>query len=125
MRPFDNFGSAFLGLVGQVDGSGLPQLLGPALRKSSLGDLQSVVDRLERNGFSDRLFSWTNETVNPAITPSEVVQALGSDGVSSLANTLGVPKESALDMLAAKLPTAVGEATKHGEVTLRRVRVAS
>jgi uncharacterized protein YidB (DUF937 family) len=125
MRPFDNFGSAFMGLIGQVDGSGLPQLLGAALKKSSIGDLQTVIDRLELSGFSDRVFSWADNAPKSAISPSEVAQALGSDGVASLASTLGVPKESALDMLADKLPTAVGEATRHGEVMLHRVRAAS
>lgn len=121
MRPFDNFGSAFIGLAGQVANSGLPELLGAALKKSSIGNLQTVVDRLQASGFSDRLSSWADNAMKSEISQSEVAQALGADGVASLANSLGVPKESALDLLAEKLPTAIGEACRHGDVTLRRV----
>jgi uncharacterized protein YidB (DUF937 family) len=124
VKPFDNFGTAFIGLVDQVAASGLPELLGAALKKSSIGDLQTVVDRLESNGFSDRLFSWTGNAPKSAISASEIAQVVGADGVASLAQTLGVPKESALDLLADKLPAAVAEATKHGDVTLHRLRVA-
>lgn len=124
MRPFDNFGSAFIGLASQVASSGLPELLGAALKKSSIGSLQAVVDRLQSSGFSERVSSWVDDASKSAISPSEVVQALGADGVASLADTLGVPKESALNLLADKLPTAIVEATKHGDVTLDRVRVA-
>ncbi len=124
MKPFDNFGSAFIGLVDQVAPSGLPELLGAALKKSSIGDLQTVVDRFESSGLSDRLYSWTANVSEPAISPSEIAQVVGADGVASLAKTLGVPNASALDLLADKLPAAVAEATKHGEVTLHRIRAA-
>jgi uncharacterized protein YidB (DUF937 family) len=125
MRPFDNFGRVFIGLADQVAISGLPELLGAALKKSSIGDLQTVVDRLEMNGFSDRVFSWADGTGEPSISAGEVAQALGPDRVANLAKTLGVPDESALDLLASKLPAAVGEATKHGDVTLHRIQTAS
>ncbi|UFW51106.1 MULTISPECIES: YidB family protein [Bradyrhizobium] len=122
MRPFDNFGSVFIGLAGQVAASGLPELLGAALKKSSIGDLQTVVDRLTSSGFADRVFSWAENQPKPSISPNEVAQALGPDNVASLADSLGVPKESALNLLADKLPAAIGEATKHGDITVGRIR---
>ncbi|WP_156944015.1 YidB family protein [Bradyrhizobium sp. Ec3.3] len=124
MRPFDNFGNVFIGLAGQVAASGLPELLGAALKRSSIGNLQTVVDRLSSSGFADRVFSWADNQSKPSISPGEVAEALGPENVASLADSLGVPKESALNLLADKLPTAVGEATKHGEITVHRVRAA-
>lgn len=118
MGSFDDFGGTFRNLVARVDDSALPQLIGAALQKSKIGDLQTVVNGLEKGGLGQTVSSWADKTSATVISPTDVAAALGPAKVGRLADTLGLPAQSALELLAQSLPTAVGAATRSGAVVL-------
>ena len=120
MGLFDDFGGTFKGLMNQVDTSALPELLGAALSKSKVGDLQTLVDTLGNNGFADRVSAWADRVGSSRITASEVLSGLGKDKVERIAGAVGLPAESVLTLLAEKLPEAVREASSHGDVMVHR-----
>ncbi|MBB4423955.1 uncharacterized protein YidB (DUF937 family) [Bradyrhizobium sp. CIR48] len=118
MRPFDDFGGTFRDLVSRVDESALPRLIGAALQTSQVGDLQSVVVGLEKKGLAETVSSWAEKAPTP-FSAKEVEAALGAANIGRVAMTLGIPAQSAAELLAESLPTAVGVATRSGSVVLQ------
>jgi len=117
MALFDDFGATYRGLLDQVDRQAIPQLLEPILRKSSIRNLQGLVDRLEQHGFSDRVLEWASRGT-ARISSVEIRSALKPGEVSELAETMGLPPESAMSLLADKLPAAIDAATHSGGVVV-------
>jgi uncharacterized protein YidB (DUF937 family) len=118
MALFDDFGSTFQGLVGQVQTSALPQLLGAVLKKSDFGNLQTLVNRLQQGGLSDRVVSWVGLQPASSVSPSEIVAALGKDQVDQLSRAFGLTPQSTVTLLANNLPQTVREASHDGVVNL-------
>lgn len=118
MAVFEDFGGTFRGLLSQVDSRSIPQLLEPVLSKSSIGNLQGLVDRLEIGGFADRVWNWANSGQPAPITAVEVKSALKAEEVGQLSRTLGLPDDSTLSLLADNLPAAVDAAAHNGDVVV-------
>ncbi|MGY4480137.1 YidB family protein [Bradyrhizobium sp. USDA 3364] len=122
MAVFDDFGGTFKGLLGQVDERGIPDLLEPVLNKSSIGGLQGLVNRLETQGFADRVQGWANHGRSSPISALEIGSALKAEEVGQIARAVGLPAESTLTLLADNLPAAVDAATQSGNVVVHGVR---
>jgi uncharacterized protein YidB (DUF937 family) len=119
MALFDDFGGTFQGLVGQVQPSALPRLLGAMLTKSSFGDLQTLVNRLQQGGLSDRVVSWAGQQSSPSVSPNEIVAALGHDEVDQLSRRFGLTPHATVTLLANNLPETVSEASRDGVITVQ------
>jgi len=120
MGLFDDFGRTFQGLVGQVQTSALPQLLGAVLKKSDFGDLQTLVNRLQQGGLSDRVVSWVEQQPASSVSPSEIVAALGEGQIDQLSRAFGLTPQSTVTLLANNLPETVSEASRDGVITVQR-----
>jgi len=120
MGLFDDFGRTFQGLVGQVQTSALPQLLGAVLKKSDFGDLQTLVNRLQQGGLFDRVVSWVEQQPASSVSPSELVAALGESEIEQLSRVFGLTPQSTVTLLANNLPEMVSEASRDGVVTVQR-----
>jgi uncharacterized protein YidB (DUF937 family) len=116
MELFDDFGSTFVGLVGQVQASALPQLLGAVLKKSEFGDLQTLVNRLQQGGLTQRVESWVGQQPASPVSSSEIIDALGKDQVDGLSQAFGLTPQSTVTLLASNLPKTVSEASRIGLV---------
>jgi uncharacterized protein YidB (DUF937 family) len=121
MAIFKDFGGTFKGLLGQVDSRGIPQLLEPVLNKSSIGGLQGLVNRLETEGFADRVQGWANHQKSSPISAIEIRSALKAEEVGQIARAIGLTADSTLSLLADNLPAAVDAATQSGEVVVHGV----
>jgi uncharacterized protein YidB (DUF937 family) len=123
MAAFKDFGGTFKGLLGQVDSRGIPQLLEPVLNKSSIGGLQGLVNRLETEGFGDRVLGWANHGKSSPISAVEIGAALRAEELGQISRTLGLPADSTLSLLADNLPAAVDAASQSGEVVVHGARI--
>ena len=119
MGLWDQFGGSLKDALSSAVANQAPALISALLAKANLGDLQSVVDQLQRAGLGDQVKSWLSNGPNMKITPEQLRAALGSDQVKQLAQHFGVPVDEALKLLAQHLPTAVDQASPNG--TLHRV----
>lgn len=121
MAIFDDFGGTFKGLLGQVNARAIPDLLEPVLNKSSVGGLQGLVNRLETQGFADRVQDWAHHGQSSPISAGEVRSALKAEEVGQIARAVGLTPESTLSLLADNLPAAVDAASQNGNVVVHGV----
>jgi uncharacterized protein YidB (DUF937 family) len=114
MGLLDGLGSAFKGVLGQVEAAAVPALISAALANTKLGNLQGLVAQLQQAGLSQQVNSWLGSGPNMGITPDQLRNALGSDTVRQMAQHFGVDPDAALKLLAEHLPTAVDQASPDG-----------
>jgi len=118
MGVFDNIlGGALKGVAGQIEAAALPTLISAALSKTSLGDLQGLVTKLEQGGLGKQVQSWLGDGQNLSVTAEQLRSALDNDQVKQIAAHFGLPVDRVLDLLAQYLPEIVDKASPGG--TLR------
>jgi uncharacterized protein YidB (DUF937 family) len=114
MGLFDNISSALKNALGQAEAGAGPTLISEALAKTSLGDLQGLVSKLQEGGLTDQVQSWLGNGPNLPITPEQIRAALGNEHVQAIAEHFGLPVDAGLKLLAQYLPSAVDKASPDG-----------
>ncbi|SJM95479.1 conserved hypothetical protein [Crenothrix polyspora] len=86
------------------------------LQNSNTGGLSGLVEKFQKTGLGDVAASWVGTGDNKAVSPDQVVAALGQDQVTELAKQAGIPEEKGAEVLSQVLPSVVNEMTPDGEV---------
>jgi len=95
-------------LLGAAGGSlGAQGAVGPG---AAQGGLQSTLETLAANGLAEHVGSWLSNNPNIPVSPDQIRNALGSEQVESMANSVGLPVGDFLKHLAEHLPQAASEA---------------
>jgi uncharacterized protein YidB (DUF937 family) len=116
MGLFDDLSGGLKGALGQVEAAAMPALITQVLAKTNLGNLQGVVEQLQRGGLGAQVQSWLGSGPNQMVTPEQLRAALGNEHVRQLAQHFGVDPDAALKLLADHLPTAVDQASPQGHL---------
>ncbi|MGO4717209.1 YidB family protein [Bradyrhizobium sp. 2TAF24] len=116
MGILDDLGNspAFKGILGQLEASVLPAVLGEVLGGGGQGGLSAILGKLQQAGLGDQVKSWLGNGENLPISSDQLKQVLNSDQVKQLAARFGIPMDQLLDALAKELPTAVDRASPNG-----------
>src|SRR5262249_49500525 len=105
MGLLDQLGGSLKDALSSVVAAEKPALISALLAKTNLGNLQGIVDQLQKGGLGDQVKSWLSDGPNMKVTPEQIRAALGSDQVRQLAQQFGVPIDDVLKLLADHLPT--------------------
>jgi uncharacterized protein YidB (DUF937 family) len=91
-------------LIGQAEQAALPALVNKALGQAGL---QAVLGKLQEGGMADHVRSWLDQNrQNLPISADQLQAALGNQQVRDLAQSLGLPVDKLLAVLAEHLPAA-------------------
>ena len=104
------------GVLGQLEASGIPAVLGAVLGNGGQGGLSAIVAKLQQAGLGDQVKSWIGNGQNLPITAEQLQQVLGSDTVRQLAAKFNIPVDQLAKVLAQQLPTAVDHASPDGRL---------
>jgi uncharacterized protein YidB (DUF937 family) len=104
------------GVIGEAEAAGVPQMLEAALAKTSMGNLQGVLNQLQASGLGAQVQSWLGSGANLPITADELRAALGNEQVQQLARHFGVDPDAVLKLLENQLPAVVDAASPNGSV---------
>ncbi len=110
MSLLDKLGGALKGVVDQVEAFS-PGLISSTLAKTNLGNLQGLVEQLQKGGLNTQVQSWLSNNANLPVTPEQIRGALGNQQVKQLAEQFGLPVDAALKLLAQRLPDTVDQAS--------------
>jgi len=102
------------GVLGEVTAAAAPALIGAALAKTNMGDLQGMVDKLKQGGLGAQVQSWLGKGANMPVTAEQLKAALGDEHVQQLAARFGVPVDKVLELLSEHLPQTVDQASPNG-----------
>lgn len=94
----------------------LPGLFNEVLGKTDLGDVKGLLGKLQESGLGSQVSSWIGNGSNMPITPDQIREALGSEKVQQIAQTLGLPTDKILNFLSENLPTAVDQMSPKGKL---------
>jgi uncharacterized protein YidB (DUF937 family) len=94
-----------------------PSILSQVLAKTNMGDLQSIVNKLQEAGLNKQVASWLSNSQNIPVTKEQLRAALNDKQLQQIARSLGVPVDQALDILTKYLPEAVDQASPAGQIT--------
>lgn len=116
MGILDSLGNspALKGMLGHLEASVLPIVLGQVLGKDGQGGLSAIVARLEQAGLGEQVKSWLGNGQNLPITAEQLQQVLGSEQAKELAARFNIPLDQLSTVLAQVLPTAVDHASPNG-----------
>lgn len=107
------------GILGSLlqQGSGAGQssnivgaLLGGLGGGGGQGGMQGTLETLAANGLADHVGSWLSNNPNIPVSTDQIRDALGSQQVENMANSVGLPIGDFLQHLAQHLPQAASEA---------------
>src|SRR4051794_25092817 len=96
MGLFDSIESA----LKVAQGGKMPDLISAALANTNLGSLSGIVAQLEQGGLASQVQSWLGPGTNFPIAADQLRSALGDQHVQQIARELGLPVDSALQILA-------------------------
>ncbi|WP_349644774.1 YidB family protein [Bradyrhizobium sp. U87765 SZCCT0134] len=116
MGILDDLGNspALKGILGQLEASVLPAVLGEVLGSGGQGGLSTILAKLQQAGLGDQVKSWLGNGQNLPISADQLKQVLDSDQVKQLAARFGIPMDQVLDALAKQLPHVVDQASPNG-----------
>jgi uncharacterized protein YidB (DUF937 family) len=98
----DNAGGMMEALSGLTSGEGL--------------DLAGIKDKLQASGMGDKVGSWLGDGENAPMSADDVKSAFGDEGLSNVANKLGVDTDSAASQLSDVLPSLLDKASSGGDL---------
>jgi uncharacterized protein YidB (DUF937 family) len=102
------------GALKQAETGHMGNVLSAALANTNLGGLAGIVGQLEQGGLAKEVQSWLGTGANFPITADQLRSALSDQHVQQIAQQLGLPVDSALQVLAQHLPAAVDQASPTG-----------
>jgi uncharacterized protein YidB (DUF937 family) len=85
-------------------------------RAHAAGDLGGLLEQLQRAGYGEQADSWVGRGANQPISPDEMAQIFGHDGLEQISRRAGVSQDEASRGLAELLPEVVDRMTPDGEV---------
>ena len=103
--------------AGQSGLGGLLSSLGSAGAGGLLsGGLGELLERFKQTGQEDKVDSWVRTGPNKPVTPSELAQAIGPEGLDALSKQTGMSQEELLTKLSRELPDAIDRYTPQGRL---------
>ena len=103
--------------AGQSGLGGLLSSLGSAGAGGLLsGGLGELLERFKQTGQEDKVNSWVRTGPNKPVTPSELAQAIGPEGLDALSKQTGMSQEELLTKLSRELPDAIDRYTPQGRL---------
>lgn len=115
MSVLDKVGGAIKGALGKVEAAA-PGLISSTLAKTNFGDLQGLVEQLQKGGLNEQVKSWLSSGANLPVTAEQIRTALGNQQVKQLAEQLGLPVDATLKLLTEHLPDVVDKASPAGRL---------
>lgn len=98
----DNAGGMMEALSGLTSGEGL--------------DLGGIMEKMKAGGMGDQLESYLGDGENQEMTADQVKSAFGEEGLSNVANKLGVDTDTAASQLKDVLPALLDKASSGGNL---------
>ena len=98
----DNAGGMMEALSGLTSGEGL--------------DLGGIIEKLKAGGMGDQLESFLGDGENQEMSADQVKSAFGEEGLSNVANKLGVDTDTAASQLKDILPSLLDKASSGGNL---------
>ena len=114
MGLLDSLSGGLKDALGQAEAAALPALISAVLAKTSLGNMQGLLDKLQQSGLGPQVASWLGDGKNMPITPDQLRTALGSSQIQQLAASFGIPVDKVLATLAEHLPSIVDKLSPNG-----------
>jgi uncharacterized protein YidB (DUF937 family) len=113
-----------MGLLDNLEGMATSRIAGsnPAaaeilqMIQNHPGGLDGLIQAFHTNGLGGLVNSWTSTGENQPATPDQMQQALGSDKVQAMAQSLGISPDAAKSTLAQLMPTLIDKLTPNGSV---------
>lgn len=115
MGFLDKVGGALKGALDQVEALS-PGLISSTLANTKFGNLQGLVEQMQKGGLDQQVKSWLSSGANLPVTAEQVRAALGNQKVKELAEKFGLPIDATLKLLAEQLPAAVDQASPDGKL---------
>ena len=115
MGLFEKVGSTLKAAADQVEAMA-PGLISSTLAKTQFGNLQGLVEQLQKGGLNEQVKSWLSTGANLPVTAEQIRAALGNQKIKDLAAQFGLPVDATLKLLQEKLPTVVDEASPDGKL---------
>jgi uncharacterized protein YidB (DUF937 family) len=103
-------GGGLGGLLGQILGGGAGGGMGGG------GGLGSLLEQLQRAGFSEQANSWVGRGANQPIPPDAMSQIFGRGGIEEISRRAGISPAEASRGLSQLLPEVVDRITPDGDV---------
>jgi uncharacterized protein YidB (DUF937 family) len=104
---------------GSGTGGGIADVLGQVLGGSgrgAAGGLGGLLEQLQRTGFGEQADSWVSRGPNKPVSPDELTQVFGREGLGRIAQQAGVSEDEASRGLSELLPEVVDRMTPDGTV---------
>jgi len=92
----------------------MPAAISTALAGTNLGGLSGIIGQLEQGGLGNEVQSWLGAGAKLPVTADQLRSALSDEHVQQIARQLGLPVDSAMQLLAQHLPAAVDQASAGG-----------
>jgi uncharacterized protein YidB (DUF937 family) len=115
MGLLEKVGGVLKGALDQVEAMS-PGLISSTLAKTKLGNLQGLVEQLQKGGLDEQVKSWLSSGANLPVTAEQIRAALGNQKVKELGEKFGLPVDATVKMLAEQLPAAVDQASPDGKL---------
>lgn len=109
MSLFDGLLSSVLGEDGRIL-AGVVQLV------QENGGVEGLLNLFKEAGLGDVVSSWLAQGENLPISPDQILEVLGNEQVSKLAESFGVDVSRAGELLSEFLPKAVDQLSPNGEM---------
>src|ERR1039457_4042824 len=114
MGLFDSLSAGWKNVWEQAETAALPTLISAVLAKTSLGNMQGLLDKLQQSGLGPQGSSWLGDGKNMPITADQLRAALGNEQIQQLAASFGLPVDKVLASLAEHLPSIVDKLSPNG-----------
>ena len=118
MGVLDKVGSAIKSALDQVEAAA-PGLISSTLAKTKFGNLQGLVEQLQKGGLEEQVESWLSSGANLPVTADQIRASLGNQRVKEMAEQFGLPVDATLKLLAEQLPAIVDQASSNGKLQSR------
>ena len=80
------------------------------------GGIEGVMGKLQESGLGDQLSSWIGSGENQAVSPDQIKDALGAEGLDQLAAKTGLDVDDIAGRISTKMPDAIDALTPDGKV---------
>jgi uncharacterized protein YidB (DUF937 family) len=80
------------------------------------GGIEGIMGKLQESGLGDQLSSWIGSGENQAVSPDQIKDALGAEGLDQVAAKTGLDVDDLASRISTKMPDAIDSLTPEGEV---------